>query len=177
MEELKNDIGVRTCDLTQELNRKMGLLTFLKGVQVKKLKPLYEYLLKKEQITILFENSECFMTNDVSEKHVKAHAATEGNDGLTDIFNYTANVLKQLNCQQTAYVNCFTVIQMFLVHVKMLKMKKKKKTKKEGPKQLVSVNPKNNLDVNSSKSDTDTDRSEYKTTDDDDYERKSDNDD
>eukprot|EP01083_Nonionella_stella_P300173 1023293_1 len=125
--EVREDSGVRIGTLRQELNRRMNLLSFLKSVQTKKLETVYTFLSKSKRMKMLFEHRNLFITTNLDDKQLKGRQLMEQPEFI-GILDRVKRELQLLNVTHTDPPNLFIVIQMFMIHKKIIKLKKKSKT-------------------------------------------------
>ncbi len=140
--DLKNISGVRIGTLRQELNRRMGLVSFIKMVSIEKLEPIYRKFGKKDILSVLFDNLALFESQTLKEKEQK-YCQMWSNDKMKSVAEIVREELKSLGAASTEERGIFTVIQMYLVHIKMLNMSKRNKKTKE---RSITINTKYKFD-------------------------------
>eukprot|EP01084_Bolivina_argentea_P044436 81765_1 len=165
LSEFKENSGVRLDNLRQEVNRRMGLVSFMKSVSIEKLQPIYKKLAKRSNMLELFQNKELFESNTSKDKQHKCIQLL-GNSSLKQIVETIKDQLIGLEAKNTAPSGIYVVIQMYLVHVKMLKMLKRNKETNERP---VKFNKKYKFNADDWNTDSESDSDDDSETDNENY--------
>eukprot|EP01084_Bolivina_argentea_P044438 81769_1 len=153
LDDFKEKSGVRLENLRQELNRRMGLVSFMKKVSIEKLQPIYKLLAKRDNMILLFDNRQLFESNNLNDKQ-QQYSNMLNIPSLRPILDMIKNQLMSMEAKNTAPSGIYIVIQMYLVHVKILKMLKRNKQTKQRP---VKCNAKYKFDIDNWNTDTESD--------------------
>eukprot|EP01084_Bolivina_argentea_P044437 81766_1 len=144
LSEFKENSGVRLDNLRQEVNRRMA---------------------KRSNMLELFQNKELFESNTSKDKQHKCIQLL-GNSSLKQIVETIKDQLIGLEAKNTAPSGIYVVIQMYLVHVKMLKMLKRNKETNERP---VKFNKKYKFNADDWNTDSESDSDDDSETDNENY--------